>query len=113
MLFFLPGTLRVLGRACTFDDCEELSNVSAEVHRRFFANFVKCAAQCFRDDCKGYENGNLEILSRVERLYAANGMPGCVGSTDCVGILVFLLCVMQLLPFCNKFIDSTHVVSSQ
>lgn len=33
--------LRVLWRGVTFDDIEELSNVSAETHRTFYHKFVK------------------------------------------------------------------------
>ena len=60
--------------------------MSAEVHQRFFTTFVKNAAELFRGSCKAYERGDIEALKRVERLYSINGMPGCVGSTDCVRI---------------------------
>lgn len=35
------GALRYLGRGWTFDDIEESTGVSEEVHRRFFYDFVK------------------------------------------------------------------------
>mmetsp|Transcript_9125 Transcript_9125/g.8156 ORF Transcript_9125/g.8156 Transcript_9125/m.8156 type:complete len:199 (+) Transcript_9125:63-659(+) len=35
------GVLRVLGRGVCFDDIEELSNISAEVHRKFFKLFLR------------------------------------------------------------------------
>ena len=74
----------MLGRACTFDCLEEYSNVSAEVHRLFFRIFCQHAAEKFVESCKAYERGDPTTLERIERLYAVNGLPGCVGSTDCV-----------------------------
>ena len=34
MELLVLGVFRMLGRACTFDDLEELSDISAETHRR-------------------------------------------------------------------------------
>ena len=70
--------------------------MSAETHRRFFTNFVKRAAALVRENCKLYEHGDAETLRRVERLYAVNGMPGCVGSTDCVRECVCTIMTNQI-----------------
>ena len=86
----LAGTLRLLGRACTFDDLQELSNISAETHRRFFHVFVRRGAEQLEKENAAYERGDKDVLDQVERLYAANGFPGCIGSTDCVGVYYFV-----------------------
>jgi len=79
--------------------------VSAETHRRFFTNFVKRAAALFRENCKLYEHGDAETLRRVERLYAVNGMPGCVGSTDCVRECVCTIMTNQIYIYICICID--------
>ena len=35
------GSLRYIGRGFTFDDCEECTAVSEEVHRCFFHQFIQ------------------------------------------------------------------------
>ena len=94
------GVLRLLGRACTFDDLEELSNIGAETHRRFFHVFVRRGAEQLKLETAPYECGDKDVLDQVERLYAANGFPGCVGSTDCVSSCLWHLCICHhQLPF--------------
>ena len=81
----LLGTLRMLGKGCSWDLLYELSGVSAEVRRKWTLNFI----DKFRKELYPvYVHGprNSEELDSVTSLYAACGFPGCVGSTDCVHI---------------------------
>ena len=90
-LIWFEGVLRLLGRACTFDDLEELSNIGAETHRRFFHVFVQHGAKQLKLETAAYERGDKDVLDKVEMLYAANGFPGCVVSTDCVRVVFILM----------------------
>jgi hypothetical protein len=79
------GALRVLGRSISVDGIFELNGVSEEVNRVFFHRFCQCVArERFRQSCREPEEG--DDLSRVMSVYAQLGLPGCVGSTDCVHI---------------------------
>lgn len=81
----LLGTLRILGKGCTWDLLYELSNVSAEVHRKWTLAFLeKFSLEMYSIYVHGPRNS--EELNSVTSLYAACGFPGCVGSTDCVHI---------------------------
>ena len=82
----LLGALRMLGRACTFDDLEEVTYISPETHRRFFHAFTAGCAAKFHRETEPFLRGDEDVLNRIERLYASNGFPGCVGATDCVHI---------------------------
>ena len=81
----LLGTLRILGKGCSWDLLYELSGVSAEVHRRWTLAFVsKFALEMYPVYVHGpRDNSEMET---VTGLYAASGFPGCIGSTDCVHI---------------------------
>jgi Plant transposon protein len=81
----LLGTLRMLGKGCTWDSLYELSGVSAEVHRKWTLAFLdKFSKELYPVYVHGPRNN--EELNQVTILYAACGFPGCVGSTDCVHI---------------------------
>ena len=81
----LLGTLRMLGKGCSWDLLYELSGVSAEVHRRWTLKFIaKFALEMFPVYVHGpRDNSEME---KVSSLYAASGFPGCIGSIDCVHI---------------------------
>jgi hypothetical protein len=78
----LLGTLRILGKGCSWDLLYELSGVSAEVHRNWTLKFL----EKFSTEMYSVYPRNSEELDAVTSLYAACGFPGCVGSTDCVHI---------------------------
>ena len=79
----LLGTLRILGKGCSWDLLYELSGVSAEVHRKWTYKFLeKFSKEMYPIYVHGPRNS--EELNAVTSLYAACGFPGCVGSTDCV-----------------------------
>ena len=81
----LLGTLRMLGKGCSWDLLYELSGVSAEVHRRWTHKFLeKFSNELYPVYVHGPRNAG--ELAQVTNLYAVSGFPGCVGSTDCVHI---------------------------
>lgn len=81
----LLGTLRILGKGCSWDLLYELSGVSAEVHRRWTLAFLaKFALEMYPVYVHGPRD-SVE-MEKVSSLYAASGFPGCIGSTDCVHI---------------------------
>lgn len=81
----LLGTLRMLGKGCSWDLLYELSGVSAEVHRKWTLAFIdKFSKELYSVYVHGPRNS--EELNSVTSLYAACGFPGCIGSTDCVHI---------------------------
>ena len=77
----LLGTLRYLGRALTFDDIEEYSFISAEVHRNFFTSFLEYGTTVLYNK---YVIGpaSEEDVSVFEKIFALAGFNGCIGSTD-------------------------------
>ena len=81
----LLGTLRMLGKGCSWDLLYELSGISGEIHRNWTHAFL---AKFSKELYPIYVHGprNAEELNKVTSLYAASGFPGCVGSTDCAHI---------------------------
>jgi hypothetical protein len=81
----LLGTLRYLGRGWTFDDIEEATKVSRDVHRCFFHAFTTFGAKFLytRYVCMPQSTADLR---NCESEYAVAGFPGCIGSTDATHI---------------------------
>eukprot|EP00981_Chlorochromonas_danica_P002900 scaffold591_cov174-Ochromonas_danica.AAC.1 len=82
----LLGTLRILTRSSTFDQIAELSDVGIETTRTFFYEFISFYSG---DDVYSryvYEPKSKGTLKVVEREYRRKGLPGCVGSVNCVHI---------------------------
>ena len=71
------AVLRVLGRGYCFDRVEELTLISAEVLRVFFRKW--CTLYCNHPKTE-------EEIAEAVSIYTKLGLPGCVGSTDCVHI---------------------------
>ena len=81
----LLGTLRILGKGCSWDLLYELSGISGEVHRKWTLQFIhKFSEEMYPIHVHGPRD--TDELIKVTSLYAAVGFPGCVGSTDCVHI---------------------------
>ena len=81
----LLGTLRMLGKGCSWDLLYELSGISGEVHRKWTYQFLdKFSKKMYPLHVHGPRN--TDELNAVTSLYSAVGFPGCVGSTDCVHI---------------------------
>ena len=75
------GSLRYLGRGWTFDDVEENTAISKEVHRTFFHRFVEFGSTVL------YEKYILTPVFVNEakthmREFKEASFPGCVGSSD-------------------------------
>ena len=81
----LLGSLRYLGRGWTFDDIQEATGISAEVHRCFFHLFVKFGASTLYDEHVKYPTNQEEIASH-ERECNLGGMTGAFGSADAVNV---------------------------
>jgi len=77
----LLGTLRYMGRALTFDDIEEYSFISAEVHRNFFEAFLNYGSEIlYKKYVEGpASNTNVSIF---EKIFAMAGFNGACGSSD-------------------------------
>jgi hypothetical protein len=81
----LLGTLRYLGRGWTFDDLEESTYISRDVHRCFFHKFCAKGAKVLSLMYVKVPK-TLQDLRACEKEYSAAGFPGCVGSTDATHI---------------------------
>ena len=77
------AVLRVLGRGYCFDGVEELCFISAEIIRNFFNKFCELFAAKFFNEYCNYPQTKEEIKKTTD-IYARMGLPGCIGSTDCV-----------------------------
>ena len=92
-------SLRLLGSGCTYDLAEECTNVAQGTIRLFFQNtFCKWGRALSRDLVKLPETE--EQLRHVVGLYERIGLPGCVGSVDCVH-LVWDKCPAGYLSQCK------------
>lgn len=79
------AVLRVLGRGYCFDGVEELCLISAENLRVFFRKFcAKFSQEKFAEYCS-HPQTETEIANAMH-VYSELGLPGCIGSTDCVHI---------------------------
>ena len=77
----LMGSLRYLGRGLTFDDLEECTFISRDVHRVFFHAFVEYGAKKLYPMYVSMPQ-SIEELRECEHAYRIAGFPGCIGSTD-------------------------------
>ena len=77
----LLGTLRYMGRGLTFDDIEEYSFISAEVHRNFFEAFLEYGSSVLY---KKYviDPATKSEISMFEKIFALAGFNGAIGSSD-------------------------------
>lgn len=82
----LLGSLRYLGRGWTFDDIEECTAVSADVHRCFLHKFLDFGSNVLYDDYVLTPVRLPEARSNMME-YAQAGFPGCIGSSDCTHIV--------------------------
>jgi Plant transposon protein len=79
------AVLRVLGRGYCFDGVEELCYISAEVLRVFFHRFCDLFSKKFFALYCCPPTTEAEIM-KTTKIYSRLGLPGCIGSTDCVHI---------------------------
>jgi hypothetical protein len=83
----LLGAFRFIGRGWTFDDLEESTLVSAEVHRNFLHKFLDMGSNILYPM---YVSISLtsEELERHTNEFALAGFNGCIGSTDATHIAI-------------------------
>jgi len=78
----------VLGRGVCFDDIEELTNVSAKVHRTFFIKFVsKFTTELYVTYLKSIVTSSNELIQAMNE-YSKVSFSGCLGSIDCVYVII-------------------------
>ena len=78
----LLGALRYLGRGWTFDDLEENTSISEEVHRIFFHTFIKWGSTVLFDKYVTYPSQAGDELEEHCKEMDMCGLHGCVASTD-------------------------------
>jgi len=78
--------LKYLGTGCTFDFLEESSGISEEMCHCFTCDFCFWFNSKFRLTHIHLPETEAEV-EHVEGLYGWLGLPGCIGSVDCVYIL--------------------------
>jgi hypothetical protein len=80
------GSLRYLGRGFTFDDCEECTAVSEDVHRVFFHSFIKVGRTILYDKYVITPTNAEEAKGHMPEFEMA-GLPGCTGSFDATHVV--------------------------
>ena len=80
------GSLRYLGRGCTFDDTEESTAISEEVHRTFFHCFIEVGSTILFHKYVRTPVSVEEMRNHTHEFEMA-GMPGTLGSSDATHIL--------------------------
>ena len=90
----LLGSLRYLGRGFTFDDCEECTAISEEIHRVFFHKFIELGSTTLFKTHVLTPATSEELQSHLGEFEMA-GMPGTPGSSDATSI-VHEMCAWRL-----------------
>ena len=80
------GSLRYLGRGWTFDDCEESTAISEEVHRTFFHQFILIGSTVLFDRYVLTPRTKEDVEKHMEEFKLA-GLPGACGSSDATCIM--------------------------
>ena len=75
----------MLGRGTCFDGIEELTGGSSEAHRNFFHKFIKLFSKAYFNE-HVYLPRNQDERERWTMDYNGMGLPGVLGSTDCVHV---------------------------
>jgi len=86
MELLLLGTLRYLGRGWTFDDLEESTAISGEVHCVFFHAFIDFGSDFLYNKHVITPSNYHNATTHMEEFTEA-GLPGAVGSTDATHIV--------------------------
>ena len=86
MELLVLGALRYLGRGWTFDDLEESTAVSRDVHRCFFHSFIDFGSTVLYEK---YVNApqTFDEAKRHMAEFTEAGLAGSVGSSDCTNIV--------------------------
>lgn len=94
----LLAVLRILGRNWSFDDIAEATLMGESTARRAFHTFCENFVREYYTVYVHRPEG--EKLQRVMDVYARMGLPGCVGSTDCVH-LKWDRCPISIANLCS------------
>ena len=107
---FVLGSLRILSSGCTFDTIEELTCIHEETMRVFFKQkfIVWGHLTAMKEIC--LPNSPSEFRHILGQ-YEIGGLPGCLGSIDCVH-LVWSNCPAAVLSQC-KGKEKTPTVAFQ
>ena len=79
------GSLRCIASGCTFDAIEELTCVSQDTHRVFFHKYFCTWGRDAAKDLIKMPHDD-DTIAHVTAQYEKRGLPGCVGSVDCVHV---------------------------
>lgn len=79
------GCLCVLAKGCTFDAIDELSDVSYQANHYFFGRFIRWFNSQYKNEYIKFPS-TIEEIRHVQGFYRALGIPGCLGSRDCVHV---------------------------
>jgi hypothetical protein len=80
------GAFRYLGRGLTFDDLEESTAISEEVHRNFFHKFIKIGSTVLYERYVRAPQTKEEVQEHMHE-FAIAGLPGAFASTDATNII--------------------------
>jgi hypothetical protein len=79
--------LRILGRGWGFDDVAEATGMSEQTARTSFLKFCTNFVQSEYSEYIQSPAEDVEVLQKVSSTYYEKlGLPGCIGSVDCVHI---------------------------
>ena len=81
----LLGCFRALAKGTTFDGIEELTDVSVSHIHSFFVKFIAWFYSHYHTTWIVFP-ATTEQVVHVESRYAGLGLPGCLGSVDCVHV---------------------------
>ena len=100
LLLLLLGLLRYVGRGLTFDDIEEDTAISKEVHRVFFYKFIDYCSTTLFDKYVIAPTKVEEARTHITDSVIA-GIPGCVSSTDATHIVFSLKIIFIKVSYIN------------
>ena len=81
------GALKLLGRADTFDNLEEVTYISSKVHRKFFEAFIEFGSEELYDGYVVVPTTKEEAALHTKEFEKA-GFAGAVGSTDATHVII-------------------------
>jgi len=79
------GVLFQLGHGVSYQFLSTQTNISPEVHRKFFLKWTAAMASV-KDRFIGFPDNPVDLFEQVEKPYDKLGLPCCAGSIDCVHI---------------------------
>ena len=88
------GSFRYLGRGFTFDDCEESTAISEEIHRLFFHRFIEIGSTVLYNKYV-HTPTNADEMAMHTKEFEMAGMPGTPASSDATSI-IHETCVWRL-----------------